>query len=431
MKRPRFLRPRWLLLGLVVLPLLVWGLFLLIIPTDWARGRIVAALREATGRSVQLAEIHVGPLGRVRLAALRVGAPSSADDPWLDVSNASTDLHLLQLLTGCTKPTELEVDGMTLRVLRRKDGTLELSDLLRRPKNAGDPGRESADCCPTVAVHLKNARILVRDERSGTKLEFGDVEGSATWAGPRVTVHDLHGTLNGGTFEMAAQLDRAGRRPTFEGQVRTENVAIAEGMHALEYLVPVLSGTAGAVDGRLDMNVYLKGEGMAADELTRTLAGRGSVKIEPVQLDGSKLVADLGRIIDLPAHNRVGAVKTDFTIKDGRIATEDLTLQVARTPIVLTGWTGFDGTLDYRIKTERLVEKLPGKARDFLAEMQIDLKEVAVVRVQGTLDDMVVSLDGGPVVGKTATPTAPSAPRPDDKQQLRDLGRRLKDRLLR
>jgi len=432
MKRPRFLRPRWLILGLFLLPLVCWALLLVVIPTGWARKRIVAALSEATGRPVRLEALHVGAFGGVRLSALAVGAPDSPDDPWLQVADASTDLNLIQLLAGCCKPTEVQVKGLNLRVLRRKDGTLELSDLLRKPASAHSGDRDSgSDSYPTVAVRLTDARIVVIDEPSQTNLEFSGVEGSVTWNGPHVRVNELHGALNGGTFELAAQLDRGARVPTFEGQVRAHNVAVSEGMDALAYVVPALAGTSGTVNGQLDLNVYLKGEGISADDLKRTLAGKGVLKIDPAELDGSQLLADLEKVIEVTGQSRAGAVKTDFIIKEGRIGSEDLTLQVGRTPIVLTGWTDFDGRLDYRVKTEDLVEKLPGKARDFLSELQIDLKEVATVRVHGTHKALVVSLDGVPLNGKPGNNPGDGTPRLDDKQRLKDLSRRLKDRFLR
>ena len=50
-----------------------------------------------------------------------------------------------------------------------------------------------------------------------------------------------------------------------------------------------------------------------------------------------------------------------------QIGTEDLTVNVAKVPIVLTGWTDFDGKIDYRVKSQQLTEKLPGKARNILS----------------------------------------------------------------
>src|SRR5262245_43639788 len=91
MKRPRLGPRRLVLIGLVVIPLLVWVLILVLVPTEWARSRVVARLSAASGRSVRLGALRVGPLGGIRLTSLEIGTPRSADDPWLKIDEARID----------------------------------------------------------------------------------------------------------------------------------------------------------------------------------------------------------------------------------------------------------------------------------------------------------------------------------------------------
>src|SRR5205823_2057626 len=85
MKRPRWKRLRWLALLLLAPPAL-WGLVLAVIPTGWAKARLVAQLQQATGQPVRLGSLRMGPLGGVRLGNLEIGEPVLGDAPWLRVA---------------------------------------------------------------------------------------------------------------------------------------------------------------------------------------------------------------------------------------------------------------------------------------------------------------------------------------------------------
>ena len=61
-------------------------------------------------------------LGGIYLTGLEIGAPGAADDPWLKVAQAHLNVSPFQLLCGHAEPTETEVRGISLRVLRRDDG---------------------------------------------------------------------------------------------------------------------------------------------------------------------------------------------------------------------------------------------------------------------------------------------------------------------
>jgi AsmA protein len=412
-------------LGIAAVPLLVWMLILLILPTDWARARIVERLSQASGRTVRLESLGVGFLGGVHLKNLSIGAPQAAGDPWLSVAQATANINLIHLLSGHIDPTEIEVDGISLRVRRRRDGTFELSDLIQAVP--GGAGSESGDPeCPGptgLDVVVRNARIEVVDEPTQTRLEFKDIEGRATCAGRRATVQNLKGTINGGTFELVAQLDRTGPIPVFEGQIRTQHVTMGEGMNALAYLLaPALAGSSHALDGQLALDLYLRGRA-TRDALQESLVGHGTVVLDPVQLSDSKLLAQLAPVAELPDGGRVGSVRSNFAIKERRIVSDDLTVSLGNVPLVFEGATGFDGRMSYRLKPEGLAERLPGRARDVLAELAVNLDDLAVVRVQGTIDNMVVRVDDGSSVD--------GRHHRDDRQRFRDLGKKLRDRVLR
>ena len=109
MKRPRFPR-RWLVpLGALLLPPLAWSLLIAVMPTEWARARVVARLEAATGRPVALGALRVGLLGGLVLRDLAVATPGKAADPWLKISSARLNVSIVQLLCGQIDPTDLDV----------------------------------------------------------------------------------------------------------------------------------------------------------------------------------------------------------------------------------------------------------------------------------------------------------------------------------
>jgi AsmA protein len=268
--------------------------------------------------------------------------------------------------------------------------------------------------------------VSVIDESSDTRLEFSDVELRGSWERRRAAIQEMKGRLNGGQFELAAQLDRVGASPSFEGHLRATGVDLGVGMRPLGYLVPVLAGPQAKVDGKLDLNLYVRGQGNSAELVRKTLVGQGSVAIDPIQFDGSRIVAELASLVALPPQGRVGSVRSQFAIGDGRISSDNLTLSIAEVPITMAGWTDFDGRIDYRIRQEGLSSKLSREARDLLGDLPIDLDDLVNLQVQGTLDALVVTMDGVPLGGGPH----PDIGRQADRKRLRELGRRLRDRVL-
>ena len=148
-------------------------------------------------------------------------------------------------------------------------------------------------------------------------------------------------------------------------------------MNALRYAVPVLAGTSLNLKGHLDADVYLQGRGATGDAVSRSLAGHGMIAINPIDLDGAPLMAELSKIADISQQGRVASIRSDFVIKDQRVTTDHFTLNVGRVPITLAGWTSFDGQLDYRINLKGLTDRLPDRARRLLGDLKVDVGSVA------------------------------------------------------
>lgn len=424
MKRPR-LRGRWPWLGLLIVPALIWAIVLAVVPTGWARARLIARLAAATGRSVRIGELRLGVLGNLRVIDLEIAEHATPSDPWLRVAEARIDVHLGQVLCGHCRPNEIEVEGVSLRIWRRGDGTPEIGDLLRAGPAPSRGGGHGGDDGPGgIALKVKGANIRIVDDPSRTRLDLVDVEAKATCGHRMVALGELRGKLNGGSFELAARLDRDPAGPRFEAEVRATGIRVDSRMPALAYLVPVVAGATDSVGGRCGLRLDVRGQGTTRAEVRRSLRGGGTIALDPIDLQGSKFLEELDVLGDWQSESRVGSVAADFEIGEGRIATEDLTIRVSRFPFVLGGWTDFDGRFDYTPRVDRIAAELPRAARDYLPELHVNFDQLAGLRIRGAQDRVEVTVHGHPLTGDPGRPV-------EEQARFRETARRIRDRFFR
>lgn len=423
----RWRRYAWIAGGVAAIPPVLWILIVLVAPTGWARRQVVARLEARSGRRVALEGVSVGLFGGIHLTNLEIGSPKDTADPWLRAADIHLDFGPWRMLQGHCRPSQVEVDGVELRVLRRADGSVELADLIR-PMAPPGSGRSAHAVERRISVRVHGARVLVVDEPSGTRLKLEDVEGEGYGEGPVEVVEQLHGTINGGTFRFAARVDRTARAMSAEAQLRAEDVALDDGMSILRYVVPVVSGATSSIKGKLGADLYFRGRGPNWPKLCKALAGHGEVTINPIELAGTPLIAEISRFADLRGQRRLGSVRTDFIYRDRRITTDHFRLMVGRVPIMMSGWTDLDGRVDYEMKVQGLADHLPEQARRILGDLKIDVGSLTSLCLSGTLDQMAVQVNGVPLDRGVLRE---ARLRPDDREKIRQLSRQLRDRFLR
>jgi len=428
MKRSRVRLFVSIVVGIILIPPLLWVGVVLVAPTEWAKHHVVAALEARTHRSVRLEALSVCLLGGIRLANLEIGSPRGSDDPWLKTTDLRLDIGLPQLLWGKLEPSLLEVEGVKLRVLRRSDGTFELADLLGtdRPSLPSNGGHRDSD---RLAVQIRNGTIELIDEPTKTKLLLKNVEGEGTRAGRLTFIHHLRGTINGGPFRFSGQLDRSGPVPSMEGRFFADEVILDDGMsEILRYVVPVLAGSPLNLKGRMHSDFHLQSRGTTRDVLSQSLAGEGEISINPIDLDGAPVVDELRKVAEISGHGRIASIRSDFVVKDRRISTDHFTLNIGRMPMTLSGWTDLDGQIDYRIKLEALTQRIPDKARRLLGELNLDVEGLTTLTLSGTVDQMVVRLNGTPLDRNLIRETGL---RREDREKLKAMSRQFLDKIVR
>ena len=411
----------------LLIPPLFWVGVVMIAPTDWANRHIVAALEAGTRRSVRLERLSARWLGGVRLTNLEIGSPRNGGDPWLKARNVELHMSVLDMLRGDVRPQSVDADGLTLRVLRRADGTLEIAELVQPDEKGPNHVGPQHDAAPLI-VRIRGGSLTLIDEPSQTRLHMQNAEGEGVLEDRRVLIQNLRGVLNGGPCQFVGEFDRTGVEPRFEGRIQAQDVVLDDGMSVLRYAVPVLAGASLNLKGHLETDVYLQGRGATGDALSQSLAGHGMIAINPIDLDGAPLIAELSKVAELSRNGRVASIRSDFVIQDRRITTDHFTLNVGRVPMTLAGWTSFDGHLDYRINLKGLTDRLPDKARRLLGDLNVELGSLTTLTLRGTVNQMVVQVNG---VSINRGLLKDAGLKREDREKLRAVGRKFLDQLTR
>jgi hypothetical protein len=421
MKSRRFRRFALLAFASLFIPPLLWLGVVLVAPTNWAKSRVVAALEAGTRRSVRLERLSARLLGGFQLTNLEIGSPQTTDSPWFRASAVRVEFRWRDLLRGDLQPRMVEIDGIDMRVLRRGDGSLELADLIIPEYQSNDHWHAHPGSAP-LPVRIHGGSVTVIDEPSQTRLHLEGVEGDGTREERRIVVNGLRGLLNGGPFQFTGELDRRHGVPTFEARFRADDVVLDDGMSVLRYVIPVLAGAPLNLKGHLDCDLKISGQGANWTAVSESLAGHGVIGINPVDLDGAPLIAELSN------QGRVASIRSDFAIKNRRIITDHFVLNIGRVPMTLSGWTGFDGHIDYQINLKALADRIPDNARRLLGELNVDVSTLTVLTLRGTINQMVVQLNG---VSLDRNRLRKSGFKKEDRDKLRVLGRQFLDQLSR
>lgn len=420
---------RWLRRGVWLVASLpvVWGLVLALMPTEWVRARLVSRLSLSTSQEASLGEVRVGPLGGLHLRALTISEPGHEHQPWLEVDHVVVMPRLGRLLAGQLEVQTVQASGVTLRAERRLGGkypfaSLFEEDATKSPDQGADQERweHQYDPSDVVAFELRDLKATVVDEPTGTRLSFTEVAGRGMWRPDHATLQNMQGELNGGQFELEAEMERAAMGPTFEVQLKARGVAIGGGMNLLSYVVPILSKSRGDLQGKMDLNLYLRGEGDSLAALRESVVGQGAIVLDPIELRDSTLVTELSQVLKMPDRVRIGTVRSDFGVVKGRIISNEMVVDAGGVPFVLSGCTDFQGNIDYRVRSQAVNDALA----PYLSSLPIGINDVVELRIKGTRDQMSATVEGIPLRDEMGRPLS-------DKERIREIGRVLRDRLLR
>ena len=161
--------------------------------------------------------------------------------------------------------------------------------------------------------------------------------------------------------------------------------------------------------------------------------------MDDLALDDSRILRDIRSMLPVPTRGKLGTLRGQFAIDDRRVSTGDTVLKIGEIPVNLSGWSDFDGRIEYLVRCEtmdkavsKIASRLPTEARELLAELPIDdLGKLTDVRVSGTIDRPKIEATAAAAIAPKRAAAAKASDRRTDKAKLKEAGRRLLDRVIR
>lgn len=169
----------------IVLALLAAGVGVLyaLFDGEKMKGEISRVVLEQKQRKLDIAgklELSVWPDVSIKLGRLTLSEPGGKEE-FLALDSARVAVAVMPLLSKQVQVQRVEVDGLRATLVKRKDGTLNIADLLggsgtEKPK-AGAGGTASPPLQIDIAgIKVANAQFTWRDEKSGSVTALSNLD---------------------------------------------------------------------------------------------------------------------------------------------------------------------------------------------------------------------------------------------------------------
>jgi len=352
------------LVGLLVLAA---GLAYALFDAGAAKKKLIEQVESRTGR-------HLTMEGELGLSlwpdvGLRLGAVSLSEadgrTEFAALKSARVGVAVLPLLSGQVAAQRIEIDGLSINLVKRRDGRLNIDDLVRgkagdeadddKDKPEKDAAGDGLQQIEVAGVALRDARLRWHDEASGKTTEIADLDlstgrlsarpaassyaieqltlatrGSSDGqqialdlAAPAVTIAD--GKLSGQTLDLKALLEAAGRR--IDARVALQGLGGDLAQPAVERFALTVDATLGETQAKAALaspvGVDLRGKRVTLDKLSGALelsSPKLPMKHLELPVDGS-LSADLEqKKADLALLTRLDDSRIDLKLAVARFA---------------------------------------------------------------------------------------------------------------
>lgn len=243
---------------------------------------------------------------------------------------------------------------------------------------------------------LPNARgkgkIAIRHFKSG-RLDVADVNARLDLTPTAIVASPFSFNGYGGSVSGTANIDV--ERPE---KPKVRMVAKVDSTRA-DQLLSAWTGAGKIVHGILGSDIELATDGLSADEVRRSLTAKGFAKVANGTLGPAQLFEAIAAFTRIPSYREVHFkdFTAPFKVENGRVGTGPAKLSGTYGDWLISGTTGFDGTLDYAVSITvppELVAKLGargalavGALADPQGRVMLDL------RVVGKAQSPRVSLD--------------------------------------
>ncbi len=234
--------------------------------------------------------------------------------------------------------------------------------------------------------------------------------------------------------------------------MKLSDMLINQNMDILAYIVPVLAAPDGKISGKLSMMFNAKGNGLNwQDDLSKSLNGQGEIDIKDGHIKGGKITSKILKTFGKGGEYEFDNISTRFVINDSKIFNDDISINGKDFNIGLSGWTSFDGRLEYSADAQVMGDLIGGDVKRILGSMSKDSKLPIVVtgtvskpklafkwpkpqEIGNILQEILggskdskqqTESTGEPTQTETTVAAEAEKETPPEKEKLEDIGRRL------
>lgn len=176
--------------------------------------------------------------------------------------------------------------------------------------------------------------------------ECADVRGTVSSSEKVIQMRNLSLKAYGGNMSASGTIDlRNAKQPVFD---LTLDAAGADG----HLLLSKATTFGDHIFGKLSLTAKLKGAlNDSLSFLPNSLSGDGTLRIMDGKLTGYPVMDRLASFLNLPEMKEATfkSWSHSFKISGGKINTPDLKIATSGNDFLISGWQGFDGSLDYKL----------------------------------------------------------------------------------
>jgi len=189
--------------------------------------------------------------------------------------------------------------------------------------------------------------------------------------------------VNEGEGDLVVKANFNEARPPLDLTMNLKDVSIDQKMDALAYAIPLFSSD-GQISGLLNMDVTGKGEGLDwQEELSKNVSATGKINIRDGYMKGSMILVKILKFLNKGKDYSFNDIIAAFVIKDGKIFSDDIKVNGDDFNIGLSGWTSFDGQLEYKVK------KLPIAITGEVSDPKVAFKASGAEDIGGILQEFL------------------------------------------
>lgn len=385
--------------------------------------QLVDQVAAKTGRQLSIGGelgLSVWPDVAVRVGQLGLSEADGRSE-FLKLSSARIAVAVVPLLSKRLEARRIEIDGLTVNLVKHKDGSLNIDDLTRgKPASgaapeaaAGKPGEPLE--IDVAGLELRNVRISWRDEASGKTSEISDLDLSTgalsgNTGNKRFSVEKLKlatqgssgadhfvlaletpgvvltaGEAKGETVTFTATLESAGKKVA--AKIALQDLAGSLDALTIRNLALVVDGKVGEAEFKADLSSPVSVNGKDKILTLAKLAGSLEVSSPALPMKQVKLPMD-GRLTA-----DIGRQRADFALKTSLDDSKmDLKLLVERfSPLALDFTLGIDQlNVDRYLPPKKAgpggeKANVSAKAESSGAEAKIDLSALKGLDLKGAI----------------------------------------------